>query len=280
MRRLVATAIVVLPAFVATAPALGASQVGATFNPTDSSVCGGQTFIQTESPSGEYTVPSAGVITSWSFQADPMAPQLRLKFARPAGGADYTIVGQSALEIPTPSLVSSFPTRISVAAGDLIGFFVVNDPPCARVSAPAAYVLRLVGGDQQPGTTATYSIPVSNQQLDVSAVLESDCDSDGFGDETQDQDLAPCPPAPETTITKGPKDKTKKKQATFEFTANEPGATFECALDGKPFSVCTSPDTVKVKKGKHTFEVRAKDAGGNIEGTPASDSWKVKKKKK
>lgn len=85
---------------------------------------------------------------------------------------------------------------------------------------------------------------------------------------------------PETSITKGPKAKTKKKSATFEFSSTEPGSTFECQLDGKAFTPCTSPETVKVKKGKHTFEVRATDAAGNADPTSASDSWKVKKKKR
>jgi hypothetical protein len=85
---------------------------------------------------------------------------------------------------------------------------------------------------------------------------------------------------PETTITKGPKRKTKKKRATFEFSATEP-ATFQCLLDNKQtFKPCTSPTTVKVKKGKHTFAVFATDAAGNTDSTPASQSWKRKKKKK
>ena len=80
---------------------------------------------------------------------------------------------------------------------------------------------------------------------------------------------------------KGPKDKTKKRSATFEFSSSEPGSTFECTLDGKQtFKPCTSPITVKVKKGKHSFDVRATDAAGNADPTPASDTWKVKKKKK
>ena len=51
-------------------------------------------------------------------------------------------------------------------------------------------------------------------------------------------------------------------------------------LDGAAFAPAASPDTVKVKKGKHNFEVRAKDAAGNVDSSPASDDWKVKKKKK
>jgi len=122
---------------------------------------------------------------------------------------------------------------------------------------------------------------------------------DGDGNGTAIRDIgayerpAPAPPAPpsppegggadpsppDTTITAGPKKKSKKKAATFAFSANEP-ATFACALDGKDqFKPCTSPLTVKVKKGKHTFEVRATDAAGNTDPTPATQSWKVSKKK-
>ena len=86
--------------------------------------------------------------------------------------------------------------------------------------------------------------------------------------------------SPDTQITKKPKDKTKKKTATFEFSSTEVGSTFECKLDDGQFAPCSSPDTLKVKKGKHSFEVRARDAAGNVDASPASDDWKVKKKKK
>jgi DNA-binding beta-propeller fold protein YncE len=105
-----------------------------------------------------------------------------------------------------------------------------------------------------------------------------------------DREVPPTPPPsdgeapdtepPETQITGGPKNKTKKKRANFEFISTEPGSTFECGLDGKAFEPCASPDQVKVKKGKHTFQVRATDAAGNIDPTPASDAWKVRKKGK
>jgi V8-like Glu-specific endopeptidase len=86
---------------------------------------------------------------------------------------------------------------------------------------------------------------------------------------------------PDTLITKGPKNKTRKKKARFEFTSTEPGSSFDCTLDGRSLRTpCTSPLKVKVKKGRHTFQVRATDAAGNADPTPASDSWKRKKKKK
>jgi hypothetical protein len=84
---------------------------------------------------------------------------------------------------------------------------------------------------------------------------------------------------PDTKIDKGPKKKTKKKRAKFRFSSTFPGATFECSVDGKTFQACTSPFTVKVKKGRHTFEVRAV-AGGVPDGSPAEQTWKVEKPKK
>jgi len=99
--------------------------------------------------------------------------------------------------------------------------------------------------------------------------------------ELQDSDLAP-----DTTITKAPKDKVKlkrgkkKAKATFEFTSSDPGSTFRCSLDDRPFEPCAPPDKMKVRKGKHEFEVQAVDAAGNVDPTPAGDDWKVRKRKK
>jgi hypothetical protein len=88
---------------------------------------------------------------------------------------------------------------------------------------------------------------------------------------------------PQTTITKGPKAKIKtrkkKAKATFEFRANESGAEFDCSLDGEAFRSCSSPLTVKVKKGKHEMKIRATDISGNPDGSPAEHDWRVKKKK-
>jgi hypothetical protein len=87
---------------------------------------------------------------------------------------------------------------------------------------------------------------------------------------------------PDTKIDKGPKKKTKKKRATFEFSSPTPEVSFECSVDGnapKAFGACTSPFTVRVKKGKHKFEVRAV-LNGTPDGSPADYSWKVKKRKR
>ena len=88
------------------------------------------------------------------------------------------------------------------------------------------------------------------------------------------------PPAPDTTITSGPRGKTRKRKATFHFTADEPNVRFECRVDARPFAPCTSPRQRRVKRGRHTFEVRAIDATGSADRSPAHYSWKVKRKRR
>jgi hypothetical protein len=84
---------------------------------------------------------------------------------------------------------------------------------------------------------------------------------------------------PETEILKGPKKKTKKRKAKFEFGSDEPGSTFQCRLDKADFEPCDASEQFKVKRKKHTLRVRAKDPAGNVDPTPAQRKWKVKKKR-
>ena len=85
---------------------------------------------------------------------------------------------------------------------------------------------------------------------------------------------APDTTAPQTTIDKQPKRKTTKKTAKFKFSANEQGAKFECKLDKGRFKPCSSPFKARVKPGKHRFKVRATDAAGNTDRTPARAKFK------
>ena len=82
--------------------------------------------------------------------------------------------------------------------------------------------------------------------------------------------------APNTTITAQPNDPTNATGASFSFTATEGGSTFECQLDGGGWSSCTSPKSYSgLSQGSHTFEVRATDAAGNTDATPASFTWTI-----
>ncbi|MDQ3981816.1 MAG: hypothetical protein M3271_03940, partial [Actinomycetota bacterium] len=82
--------------------------------------------------------------------------------------------------------------------------------------------------------------------------------------------------APDSSISAGPSGTVASKEATFSFTSNETGSTFECSLDGAAFASCSSPQSYTgLADGGHTFEVRATDVAGNLEGSPAQRSWSV-----
>ncbi|MCW2984052.1 MAG: hypothetical protein JWR63_1622, partial [Conexibacter sp.] len=71
---------------------------------------------------------------------------------------------------------------------------------------------------------------------------------------------------------------TTSTNASFAFTGadNASAVTFECKLDSGAYAVCTSPKAyTSVAVGSHTFSVRAKDAAGNVDASPATASWTV-----
>jgi hypothetical protein len=82
--------------------------------------------------------------------------------------------------------------------------------------------------------------------------------------------------APDTTLDSGPSGNTTATTADFGFSSPEPGAGFECSLDGGAWAACSSPHGYTgVAVGAHSFAVRALDAVGNADGTPATRSWTV-----
>lgn len=95
----------------------------------------------------------------------------------------------------------------------------------------------------------------------------------------------PPPPAvdripPDTKISRGPKSMLKVKgnrraAVSFSFQSTEAGSTFQCQLDRGAFGVCRSPTKELLKVGSHLFRVRAVDAAGNVDPTPATESIRV-----
>ncbi|MBP8293839.1 MAG: DNRLRE domain-containing protein, partial [Caldilineaceae bacterium] len=84
------------------------------------------------------------------------------------------------------------------------------------------------------------------------------------------------PVAPQTTIGSGPEAATVNMSASFAFTADQAGATFECALDGAAFTSCFAPVTRNnLAVGAHTFAVRAVSATGKADATPATYNWTI-----
>jgi len=76
------------------------------------------------------------------------------------------------------------------------------------------------------------------------------------------------PPAPTITSTA-----ISNKKVTFQFTDSQAGVSFLCQLDGKGFSLCSSPISYSgLASGSHIFSVKAQDSAGNL-SAPTSFTW-------
>jgi RTX calcium-binding nonapeptide repeat (4 copies) len=185
-----------------------------------------------------------------------------------------------------------FPPQTSVASGPANGATITDRTPTYGLAADeaATFERRVDGGGFQP-CPQSCTIPSLSNGIHTVAFRATDQDPPATPDPTPvsrtvritnpqaapPQDTDP----PETTITRGPKKKTRKKSVSFSFSADEPESTFECALDGAGFAPCGSPTTLKVRKrGKHQLAVRATDEAGNTDQTPAEHRWKRKKRKR
>ena len=83
---------------------------------------------------------------------------------------------------------------------------------------------------------------------------------------------------PETTLDVTPNSTTSSLVASFEFSGTDSltSVTFECSVDGGSYVSCASPfSTSTMSVGPHMFAVRAVDAVGNIDLTPASYTWTI-----
>ena len=81
---------------------------------------------------------------------------------------------------------------------------------------------------------------------------------------------------PQTTITEGPSGPSASTSAAFRFSSNDTAAIFQCKLDDRSWSSCSSGRTYTgLPQGSHTFKVRAKDSAGTNDPSPAERTWKV-----
>ena len=228
-----------------------------------------------------YTVPEAGVITSVSHNANAMPGSIRAAFLGPAAApGSRTVLAYTALFTVTPSTLNTFSVRLPVPAGAGLGIYTTAaDMGCYLPTGAAGDVMAAGFGDPSASSDYTPGGTLPNSRINLSAVWEPDVDKDGYGDVSQDvcpqlaATQAACP-APETTLTKSPAKRSGKRKAKISFTSVA-GATFTCAVDGKPAKPCTSPFKKRYGYGKHKVLVTAVSSVGIADPTPAAVKFRI-----
>jgi hypothetical protein len=187
-------------------------------------------------------------------------PPPSISIASPTNGAVYAQAQtvNSAYSCTAPEGTSVKTCAGPVATGALID-----------TSTPGPHSFT-VNAEDNDGETATKTV---NYTVEAKKTEES-----GKGGSV----TPPPPPPPDTVIGSHPKGtiKTTKQKVSvrFSFSSASAGASFECRLDKGAFAPCSSPKSYKAKIGKHTFSVRALTAAGGADQSPATFTFKVKKK--
>lgn len=161
----------------------------------------------------------------------------------------------------------------------------IDDKPAALTNQPHVRITfhasgianrfscQLDGGAPTP-CIAPFEADVSDgdHSFEVSAALNAEVD-DTPATTSWTVDTVP----PETTLAAAPPplDNSLAPEIAFQGTDNRGAVTFECALDDGAFAPCASPVTVAVVDGNHRYSVRAVDAAGNRDPSPATASWVV-----
>lgn len=151
----------------------------------------------------------------------------------------------------------------------------VNSNPTYTFSTGADDLLRFECSTDGGGFVPCTSPRTLNLGLGVHTFRVRAVDTSGnFSVPVQRQyNQVPDPP-PNTEITSGPADGSMVSSLP-KFVFGSPDSDilrFECRLDGGGWSTCTSPRS-EPSTGPHTFEVRAVDLAGQVDGTPAARSY-------
>jgi hypothetical protein len=184
----------------------------------------------------------------------------------PGGGAacfDSTIFGPlDCVRWGSSSAPSPSPSGAPAAA-------ISDGSSLTRSIAPGCATL-LETGDDSNDSAADFGLTAPTPRNNSATPSETSCGASGGGAGGGDAD------PPNTKIKKGPEGNVETGTVTVKFKSTEPGSTFTCKLDRKRYKPCRSPKKLKnLDQGKHKFRVRATDAAGNTDPTPAKLKFRV-----
>jgi hypothetical protein len=137
-----------------------------------------------------------------------------------------------------------------------------------RTIAPNCPTL-LEGADDTDNSATDFALSTTPPRNNAATPTETPCAGTGGGTDTQD---------PQTKIRKI-KVNSERAKVTIRFKGTDESQgtiKFQCKLDKKKFKKCRSPKTFKhLSAGRHKVKVRAIDAAGNVDPTPAKRRFRI-----
>nr|WP_254623535.1 Ig-like domain-containing protein [Myxococcus sp. CA033] len=240
---------------------VGTAEPGATVTVTvDGTVVG----TVTAAANGSWSVPVAAELADGAHSVTASAEDAQGNTATDTNA--FTVDATTSVSITTPAEGSTVTNPVVTYSG---------------TAEPGATVTVVVDGTTVGTATAgvdgSWSVPVATPLVDgphsVTATAE-----DVNGNTATDTNTFTVNSVPDTRITASPPVNTASTDAEFSFNSvtGDPRDTFECSLDGAAFTPCTSPiNFTGLPEGTHTFQVRAVDADGDVDPTPAHFIWSI-----
>ncbi len=157
-----------------------------------------------------------------------------------------------------------------------------NTPPISGTAPPNSTVTVIIDGTPVGNTTSdaagnwtfTPTVPLAEGPHDITATTTNNVGNTSPPSNTVR--IVVDTGVPDTTIVSGPSGNTESTSATFTFSSSEAGVTYECSLDGASYVPCSNPAIfADLAEGEHTLLVRARDAAGNVDPSPAMATWTV-----
>lgn len=156
------------------------------------------TFFEFSAPGNplQTTAPTNGVITRWGVNVIPFPGTLplTLQAIRVVSANQLQVLGENSVSVIGGN--NSFDTRIPVQAGDRIALQGPTELGILVCASGAEEVHLGAFAPTGPGSTTLFEQGNDNFRIPLTATIEPDADSDGFGDETQDA----CPQSPTTQV--------------------------------------------------------------------------------
>lgn len=261
--------------------------------PSTSNICGPGvdcTYIGGTPAAPGNRVSENGVITTWRMQSGSAGSVVTLRVLRPASGGLRVIA--SSAPLTTSGSITDAPVRLPVRAGDVLG---VSNASSALIFGPAPGNTTVFTGPVAPGQLLTTPTPMGGQTGVtplLQAVVEPDADTDGFGDETQDQcrgdrtrQTAPCRPAFSLTRLALPTARTLRQARTVVIATTTPSrsavlhTTVTALRPGRRVGTVCAPREIQmmgpacsapvvVRRGLRTVPGRRVGVPVNLRGLP------------
>ena len=228
--------------------------------------------------------PHAAAVAALMAQANPGAGPAQIRAALLASGRGIGSFGSSAIGAGLPdadAAVNSVALPPAITIGKAPAALSRERRPTIEFTAnrPVAFACSLDGSAPRP-CASPYQVP-SRLGDGKHGIVVTGTDLGGRVGASPLASFTVDTRAPRTEIAKHPRQLVRTRRArvrvVFRFRSSEPGAKFVCKVDRGLRKFCGARLVIRAAEGRHKVLVKAMDAAGNVDKSPAVFRFRVER---